>query len=187
MVNAPRPALFFDRDGVINASPGPGYVLRVEDFHILPAFIEALRIAARRGWPAVVVTNQRGVGLGLMTQAELDRIHTVLTETLAREGFSLLAMYAATAVDRSDPMRKPQPGMLHAAAQAHQLDLRASWMIGDSERDVEAGLAAGCHTVLIGDASEPSRAEIRLPDMDALPRFLEQTLPDLSQESGVRG
>lgn len=173
-----RPVLFFDRDGVVNRSPGPGYVLRVEEFHILPAFVAALRVAQRKGWPSIVITNQRGVGKGLMSPADLEAIHAHLKDELAREGLALLDILAATALDRSDPMLKPQPGMLREAARRHHVDLAASWMIGDSERDVEAGQRAGCHTLLIGaaNAETPTRADVRLDDLADLPAFLERTL-----------
>ncbi|MBP7276497.1 MAG: hypothetical protein KBA51_09875, partial [Kiritimatiellae bacterium] len=85
-MTALRPALFFDRDGIVNRSPGPGYVLRTEEFHLQPEFVEALRVARRKGWPAVIVTNQRGVGKGLMTAAALEAIHAQLRRALAREG-----------------------------------------------------------------------------------------------------
>lgn len=178
-MTALRPALFFDRDGIVNQSPGPGYVLRTEEFHLQPEFVEALRIARRKGWPAVIVTNQRGVGKGLMTAAALEAIHAQLRRALAREGLELLDICSATSLDRSDPMLKPQPGMLLAAAERHGLDLAASWMIGDSERDIEAGRRAGCHTLLIGpdDPQTPSRAEARLDHIAELASFLERTLP----------
>ena len=173
-----RPVLFFDRDGIVNRSPGPGYVQRVEEFHLLPAFVAALRVAQRKGWPAIIITNQRGVGKGLMSPSDLDAIHAHLKAELAREGLSLLDIFCATALDRSDPMLKPQPGMLREAARRHGIDLAASWMIGDSERDVEAGARAGCHTLLVGPGNKesPTRADVRLDDLLELPDFLERTL-----------
>lgn len=172
----PRPCVFFDRDGIINVSPGPGYVERVADFHLIPAFVDALRVTTRKGYPAVVVTNQRGVGKGILAESTLQSIHEHLRTLLASEGLSLLSIYYATDVDRSAPRLKPQPGMLTEAAQTHSLDLRRSWMIGDNEKDVLAGRAAGCRTILVSESSAPSVADFRLSRIEDLPPFLEQHL-----------
>lgn len=171
-----RPCVFFDRDGIVNRSPGPGYVERVADFHLLSEFVDALRVVRDRGHVAAIITNQRGVGKGLMSQGTLDEIHAHLRSLLQREGLSLLGIYAATAVDRSDPRLKPQPGMFFEAAREHGLDLARSWMIGDNEKDVVAGRAAGCRTILVREGQEPTVADYRLARMADLAGFLEEHL-----------
>jgi histidinol-phosphate phosphatase family protein len=179
-MSALRPAVFFDRDGIVNASPGPGYVERREDFHLLPEFMDALRVVADRGYAAVVVTNQRGVGRGLMSQAELDRIHDGLVAALAGEGLKLADIRVCTAVTDDDPRRKPNPGMLVEAAATHALDLSRSWMIGDSEKDIEAGRRAGCAvTVRVHPVAETG-ATVRLRGMDELAPYLRAHLPPAS-------
>jgi histidinol-phosphate phosphatase family protein len=173
-----RPCVFFDRDGIANRDPGPGYVERWEDFHLLPAFVEALRVARARGYEAVVVTNQRGVGRGILSQAELDRIHRHFEAALATEGQRLTDLRVCTATDDADPRRKPNPGMLLEAAAAHGLDLARSWMVGDSERDVEAGRRAGCGaTVRVAPAGTATAADHLVPDVAALPALLRARLP----------
>ena len=172
-----RPCVFFDRDGIVNQSPGPGYVERVEDFHLLPDFPPALRVVRRKAHAAVIITNQRGVGRGIMTQATLDAIHGTLADALARDGLALDAIYACTAVDRSDPRLKPQPGMFFDAARDLGLDLASSWMVGDNESDVVAGRAAGCRTILVREGAEPTVADHRLKSMADLAGFLEDHLP----------
>lgn len=175
--NSPlRPCVFFDRDGIVNRSPGPGYVERVEDFHLLPEFVTALRLVLQRGYEAVIITNQRGVGKGQMSQATLDAIHDHLRALLAREGLSLRDIYFCTEVDRDHPRLKPQPGMLFEAARDHQLDLARSWMIGDNEKDVMAGQRAGCRTLLVREGAEPTVAEFRVPSMAEVPEFLARHL-----------
>ncbi len=171
-----KPCVFFDRDGIVNVSPGPGYVERVEDFHLMPAFVEALRVVLARGYEAVIVTNQRGVGRGLMTQETLDAIHAHLRAELAREGLSLRDIFFCTANDHAHPWRKPNPGMILEAARVRQLDLARSWMIGDSESDVVAGQRAGCRTVLVKASEASTVADHRLQAMDDLPAFLERVL-----------
>ena len=172
-----RPCVFFDRDGIVNQSPGPGYVERVEDFHLLPDFPPALWVVRRKAHAAVIITNQRGVGRGIMTQATLDAIHASLAAALARHHLSLDAIYACTSVDRSDPRLKPQPGMFYDAARDHGLDLARSWMVGDNESDVVAGKAAGCRTVLVREGVAPTVADYRLKSMSELTAFLEAHLP----------
>ena len=171
-----RPAVFFDRDGIVNRSPGPGYVERWEDFHLLPEFVEALRLVTARGYEAVIVTNQRGVGRGVMRAEELVRIHDHLLAALRLEGLGVRDIYVCTAVDDADPRRKPNPGMLLEAARDHQLDLSRSWMIGDSEKDIEAGLRAGCRTVRVSPPDRPTGAHDRVDDMAQLVEFLARNL-----------
>lgn len=171
-----KPCVFFDRDGIVNVSPGPGYVERLSDFHIMPAFIDALRVATERGYAAVIVTNQRGVGLGLMTQETLDEIHAALTAALDREGLRVLDIISCTADDNAHPNRKPNPGMLLEAAERHDLELKRSWMVGDNEKDVLAGRSAGCRTVLVDASGAATVADYRVADMPELVRFLEKSL-----------
>jgi len=175
-----RPAVFFDRDGIVNASPGPGYVERREDFHLIPEFFEALRIAAGRGYEAVIVTNQRGVGRGLMPAEELDRIHDALLDEIRARGLRLLDILVCTSVDNADPRRKPNPGMLIEAAERYGLDLGRSWMIGDSETDIEAGRRAGCgRTVRVAPADAKTAADARVTSMGELAAYLNEGLPDV--------
>jgi D-glycero-D-manno-heptose 1,7-bisphosphate phosphatase len=172
-----RPAVFFDRDGVINVSPGPGlYVESPEAFVMFPGFPAVLRTVRDLGYETVVVTNQRGVALGRMTVETLDAIHEKMKELLRREGLAFRDIRACLAGDSSDPMRKPNPGLLLEAAEIWHLDLARSWMIGDAEIDVQAGQRAGCQTVRICGDGEPTQATVRARDLDELRGFL-QGLP----------
>lgn len=167
-----KKCVFFDRDGVVNRSPGPEYVTRVEDFEILPEFIASLRVVKSRGYLAIVVSNQRGVALGRMTRETVDRIHAHLSETLAAEGLALDAIYYCPHDNGECDCRKPAPGMLLKAATEFGIDLSASWMVGDSLRDVEAGKRAGCRTVLIGNETGDVMPDYRLSSVAELPGFL---------------
>lgn len=136
------PAFFFDRDGTVNASPGPGYVLRWEDFHFLPGVREMLAAVKARGWKTILVTSQQGVGKGLMSADTLagihDRMQAVLGPAAAFDG-----VYSCTGLAGRDPRRKPSPAMILEARRDHGIDLAASWNIGDNDRDLEMGRAAG--------------------------------------------
>ena len=178
-MNAPalRPCVFFDRDGVVNRSPGPGYVNHRDDFHILPGFADCVRAAADKGCPAVIVTNQRGLSRGLTPPDQLAAMHAKLRAELAREGLALLDILICPAADDAHPDRKPNPGMLRTAAERHGLDLAKSWMIGDRESDVQTGQNAGvAATVLVDAGTAPTAATWRVPDMPACAALLREKL-----------
>ena len=177
MPPALRPCVFFDRDGIVNQSPGPGYVNHLDDFHILPGFADCVRAAAEKGYPAVVVTNQRGLSRGITPPAQLDAMHAKLRAELAAEGLGLLDILICTADDDAHPDRKPNPGMLRTAAERHGLDLAKSWMVGDRESDVKTGQNGGVAvTVLVDDGSAPTAATHRVPDMPACAALLREKL-----------
>jgi len=140
-VNARR-CLFFDRDGVVNQSPGPGYVLSVEEFKINSGIGESLRWLKENDWLAILVTSQRGVGKGLMTAAELHRIHHHMQTELQKTGAAFDGIYAYTETPYCPYPAKPDPGMIFSAAESFFIDPRQSWMIGDADRDIEMGIAA---------------------------------------------
>jgi D-glycero-D-manno-heptose 1,7-bisphosphate phosphatase len=147
-----RKAVFLDRDGVINrkAPTEDEYVTCWEEMEILPGAAEAIARLNRFGFDVIVVTNQRAVAKGLLTTAELEAIHQQMCEHLAREGAKIQGVYYCP--HELEPLcdcRKPKPGMLFEAAREHDIDLAASWMIGDSEKDVEAGKRAGCRTARV--------------------------------------
>ena len=144
-------AAFLDRDGVINRKAPEGqYVTRWEDFEFLPRVAEAIVLLERVGFSVIVVSNQRGVAKGLLTIAELELIHQRMLKQLAAADAHLTAVYYCP--HDSGPScscRKPAPGMIFQAAREHRIDLAASWMVGDSDIDMEAGKAAGCRTVRV--------------------------------------
>jgi len=168
--------VFFDRDGIVNTSPGGGYVERVEDFHLESDFVRALRVVKARGHVAVVVTNQRCIARGLVTQETMDAIHGLLRERLRAEGLDLLDIRVCPHDGGLCECRKPKPGMFFDAARLHGIDLKASWMVGDQERDIVAGHAAGCRTVLVSDSSDPTQADRRIARLADLPALLESVL-----------
>jgi D-glycero-D-manno-heptose 1,7-bisphosphate phosphatase len=158
-------AVFLDRDGVINQKPPEGlYVTRWEDFHILPGVVEAVDLLNRAGFAVIVVTNQRCIAKGLMTIADLEKMHQRMTETLARDGAKVDAVYYCPhEMEPPCNCRKPAPGMLLEAARSHGIDLSGSWMIGDSEIDVEAGRNAGCKTIRLVDSTSTATDKVSNP------------------------
>jgi len=159
-------AVFFDRDGTLIHDPG--YLNHPDQVQLLDGSAEALKELQTLGYQRVVVSNQSGVARGIVTIEMLERIHDRLRELLAAKGASLDGIYhcpyhpdgVIPEYRKDSDWRKPKPGMLLAAAGEMDIDLARSWMIGDNDRDMEAGRSAGCKTILI--RSTPS--ELGHPD-----------------------
>ena|SRR5689334_22369512 len=149
-------AAFLDRDGVINRKALAGdYVTRWAEMHLLPGVAPAISQLNQAGYLVVVVTNQRCVAKGLLSLADLELLHRRMSAALSYGGAKIDAIYYCPH-DFHDACscRKPQPGMLLAAARDLDIDLDRSWMIGDSDIDIEAGKNAGCRTVRLQNGAE---------------------------------
>lgn len=157
---AARRAVFLDRDGTIIEDTG--FVDDPAKVRLSPGAAEALARLRRAGFMLVVASNQSGVARGLMTEETVHAVNARIAELLGDKA-GLDAFYYCPFLDgdgavvdeyrKDSDWRKPRPGMLRAAARDHGIDLRQSWMIGDAPRDVEAGKAAGCRTVLLTGAT----------------------------------
>jgi len=152
-------ALFLDRDGVINRKAPQGeYVTRWEDFHFLPGAWEGIKQLNRAGFQIIVVTNQRCVAKKLITEMELENLHRKMTDELAKVGATIDAIYYCPhELEPPCACRKPAPGMLFQAARLRNLDLSSSWMIGDSDADIQTGRNAGCRTVRVSSENQQAR------------------------------
>jgi D-glycero-D-manno-heptose 1,7-bisphosphate phosphatase len=172
-----KKAAFLDRDGVINRKPPEGqYVTRWDEMQLLPGVSEAIFLLTGAGYSVFVVSNQRGVAKGLLTQDDLESIHQRMCQELAGAGAVITRVYYCPH-EKQPPCscRKPAPGMLLTAARDHEIDLSSSWMIGDSDIDVEAGRNAGCKTVRISqmEALENSGTDLSAPSLlDAVHQIL---------------
>jgi len=169
--------VFFDRDGVVNfAAPLGEYIQTPDEFEVIPAFLDALRVVKKHGYMAVVITNQQGVGKGLYSDEDVEGIHQKLESLLQAEGLALDAVYYCPHLIKEEcDCRKPEPGMFLQAAAKWDIDLKASWMVGDNFSDVEAGAAAGCRTILVSRLAHEG-ATHRIDRMDDLPPLLDRTL-----------
>lgn len=156
----PQKAVFLDRDGTINRYVG--FLRKEDEFELLPGVAEAIGKINASGYLAVVVTNQPVIARGEVTVPELQNIHNKMETLLGYEGVFIDAIYycphhphkgyegEVPELKIECDCRKPKPGMLVQAARDLNIDLSASWMVGDGENDIKAGLTAGCRTVLIG-------------------------------------
>lgn len=161
------PAIFIDRDGVINCRRPGDYVLNWPQFAFVPGIRAALKQLASLGLPMIVISNQAAVGKGLLDPAGLEEITTQMYEKLLADGAPLTAAYYCLhRADENCDCRKPKPGLLLSAAKDFNIDLSRSIFIGDSETDVQAARAAGCRPVLFGtglEATAGSGSSKRVP------------------------
>jgi histidinol-phosphate phosphatase family protein len=143
--------VFLDRDGVINKNPAPSdYVKNWDEFEFLPEIFDSIKLLNDNGFKVVVITNQAGVAKGKMTLETLNEIHTRMGNELKKMGARIDAIYFCP--HRSEDgcaCRKPKPGMLLNAARDMGFDVNRAVFIGDDERDIEAGKAAGCKTIKV--------------------------------------
>jgi D,D-heptose 1,7-bisphosphate phosphatase len=148
-------AIFFDCDGTLIEDPG--YINHPDQVKLLAGVPDALAELRAMGYKLVVVSNQSGVARGIVTEKVLGQIHDRLQQLLAEKNASVDRIYYCPyhpdgVIERyrkESNDRKPAPGMLLTAAAEMGIDLIQSWMIGNSDCDVEAGLQAGCKTILI--------------------------------------
>ncbi len=144
-----RPAVFLDRDGVINVDPVE-FVTRPEELQLIPSSAEAIARFNAAGVPVIVCSNQSGVARGLYTLETLEKINGRLQEMLREYGAHIDAFYYCPHDDADGcDCRKPKPGLLLRAAREHAIALDRSVFVGDSWRDIVAGRAAGVKTVLV--------------------------------------
>lgn len=151
------PALFLDRDGVINIDHG--YVHRVADFEFVDGIFDLARSAVAAGYVLIVVTNQAGIGRGYYTEAQFLALSDWMRAQFAAAGAPITDVYFCPhhpdhgigVYHRDCPCRKPNPGMIIRAGKDHDLDMRASILVGDTASDIEAANRAGVgRTVLFG-------------------------------------
>jgi D-glycero-D-manno-heptose 1,7-bisphosphate phosphatase len=155
-------AIFVDRDGTLNKSAPPGqYIRHPADLELLPGAAEAVRMINATASKAILVTNQRWLSEPAADTQAYEAIEMQLGCLLATRGARLDACYVCPHAADSCECRKPAPGMLLRAAADFGIDLRRSFVVGDSITDVQAGLAVGATAVLI--APDRSSAENQLP------------------------
>ncbi len=159
------PAIFLDRDGVINQEVH--YLSKPEDMALIPGVGQAIaRINAARV-PVIVVTNQSGIARGYLNEDDLLVLHERMTQLLAAEGASVQGIYYSPfhpdgqdEYQKDSICRKPGPGMIFAACEDFAIDLAESVLIGDKIADIDAGRAAGMKTVLVRTGHGAQQADM---------------------------
>jgi D-glycero-D-manno-heptose 1,7-bisphosphate phosphatase len=171
--------VFLDRDDTLLVDSG--YIDHPDKVQLVNDATQAVKRLNEAGFKVVVASNQSGVARGYFDESQLDLIHKRLKDLLAGGGAKLDGIYYCPFLDgpqasvekyrRASELRKPAPGMLIKAARDLDLDLSKSWMIGDSARDVEAGQAAGCNTILLATNGHP-------PDPSVKPTHIARSLTE---------
>ncbi len=169
------PALFLDRDGVINEQVDGSYVTDWSQFHFVPGIPEALAALSKLGLPIIVVSNQACVGKGLMSRTTLEEITRRFVEILGNLGARVDAVYYCphTPEDGCD-CRKPKPGLLQQAARDWGSQLHEASFVGDSPTDLGAAQATGCRVVFFSRKAAPASS---IPAAAAIVREAADILP----------
>lgn len=181
-----RKAFFFDRDGIVNTRIMGGYVTCSDEFFFLPGFFDVFRRVKAAGYLAVLVTNQQGVGKGIMSEQDLLDIHEYMQRGLRSAVGAAFddICYCTDLASVENSCRKPSPKMILDAVQRHDIDIGQSWMIGDTLSDAQAARAAGVGAILIGEFG--SEAEIAHRVFPSLQAFLDD-IDGIVQEPAAGG
>ncbi len=178
-------AAFYDRDGIIIKMV---YDLEnglietasaIDQITFVPGIINLLKHTASLGYKNIIISNQAGIGIKKISEEKFNSISDEMLERLRKQGAIIDAQYycfhhpyaTIEKYKKKCDCRKPKPGLLHQAAKEHEIDLKKSWMIGDSVNDVLAGEKAGCKTILLANLYESEYLHI-------LEEKLQGTKPD---------
>ena len=157
----PRPAVFLDRDGVINREYG--YVHKIGEFHFINGVFDACREMSRAGYRLIVITNQAGIARGYYTEDDFHQLSKWMLNEFSQHGVEVddvyycphHPVYGVGDYHRDCDCRKPAPGMIVRAAREHTLDLRHSILVGDKATDVDAGREAGVGCCVLERTGHP--------------------------------
>ena len=143
------PAIFLDRDGVINEER-KDYVKNLNEFKIFSGVAEAIDLLRKKNFLIIIITNQSAINRKLLDINTLENIHMFFQEYLKKNNTSVDAIYYCPHLPEENcSCRKPKPGLILNAAKDLKIDLKKSWMIGDSQKDIEAANNAGCNSILL--------------------------------------
>lgn len=151
--NKQKQAVFFDRDGVINFRIYKYYISEYKEFVFIDDFLALFDYLKDKDCLLIIITNQQGIGKGIMTEIQLAELHGKMQDELENRFGRRFddILFCPDLTHTGSKRRKPEPGMLLEAAEKWGISLEHSWMIGDRKSDVIAGKRAGCKTILVGN------------------------------------
>lgn len=174
-----RGTVLLDRDGVINRRIENGYVSSWEQWGFLPGALEGLRLLRENGFRTLVVSNQAGVGKGLVSESRLRAITARFLKEVEKHGGRIQKVYYCThRQEEACECRKPRPGLLIKAQKEFRFHFADAFMVGDSENDLRAAREVGCRAILISNgrrarpAGFPYKAVEAFPDLLQAARFI---------------
>ncbi|MFZ2450350.1 MAG: D-glycero-beta-D-manno-heptose 1,7-bisphosphate 7-phosphatase [Methylovulum miyakonense] len=184
MTTANQAFVLLDRDGVINED-SDAFIKSPDEWLPIDGSLEAIALLNNHGYQVAVITNQSGVARGLFDLAILEQIHAKMHRLVAGHGGKITAVYFCPhGTDSTCNCRKPKPGLLLQCAADYQIDLSETMMIGDSYRDLQAGIAAGAKPVLVktgnGKKTLTEHPNLNIPVFDSLydaASYLTRTAP----------
>ena len=181
-------AAFLDRDGVINKkAPEGSYVTSWAEFEFLPGVPAALRALRDAGFQLIVVTNQRGIARGVMSQAAVDTIHERMNVALAEEGAAVDAVFVCPHDQGTCQCRKPGTALFaHALERFPDISLTGSLVVGDSIGDLEAGQRLGFMNFLVGTGERAAQIERWAAERGIVVRGVAPSLVDLVVDPSFR-
>ena len=143
------PALFIDRDGTIIKQIDGHYISSIEQIELIENIFPAILMLQNEGYLVIIVTNQAGINKGILSNEQVDEMNQHIIQLLKKQGIEISAVYVCPhKPEEQCKCRKPQPGLLLKAAKEHNIDLENSIIIGDTDKDTEAGLNAGLKKVI---------------------------------------
>ena len=157
-------AVFLDRDGTLN--PDPGYISNPDQItELLPGVVQGLKEFKKQGYLLVVVSNQSGVGRGLIKPEALPLVNAKINQILAPHGVQIDHFEMCVhSPDQNCNCRKPHPGLILNAAKTLSIDISQSIMIGDRITDLECGITAGCKKIILTRTGDGKKTESNLPE-----------------------
>ncbi len=184
--------VLLDRDGVVNQRIVGSYVSSWEKFVFLQGALEGLRLLTQQGYRTIIVSNQAGVGKGLMTAEDLQEITRRFVEEVDAQGGRIQTVYYCTHQAEDDcQCRKPKPGLLLKARAEHHFAFEDTFLIGDSESDLLAAYAVGCPTIMVSNAAPghleklPHAPQAIVPSLLAAATFLVRQAHGRSRARGL--
>ncbi len=183
----PNGWVLLDRDGVINEENRGSYIRSPEEWVPIPGSLDAIRRLCAAGLRVVVLTNQSGVGRGVLDLHALEAIHTRLSDAVTRAGGEIAGIFFCPHhPDEHCPCRKPRPGLIHQAEAAFGCSLKHAPMVGDQLSDMQAAKEAGCHPILVltGRGGELSLEDNALRDVPVYKDLSEAATAILAEYQG---
>ncbi len=173
-----KKVVFLDRDGVINQD-SPCYIKSWAEFEFLPRSMEALKQLTLNGFVTIIITNQSVINRNMVSIKGLDYIHRMMRKAVQSRGGEIKDIFFCphTPEDGCD-CRKPNPGLIHQAQQAYRIDLEATAMVGDSAKDIECALNAGCGKTILVKTGNGLKAKKILAEKAIYPDHVARDLYD---------